>query len=1091
MDSEYEREAEEVSETARPVPGGQARRTAWHWHVLRWHWRMTRHCCRLLLRTTAALLAVLALAAAVLVWRISSGPVSLDFMTPWVQQALSDPQHGISVSVEHTLLSHEPGSATVNLVAQGVHLRHSEGGAEVVLPRVALDLSVRAGLSGSLAPTRIALIAPRLNLTRQPDGTIHLGLGEGAGSEDLAKGVLADLDLQPNQRGPLGYLREVAIRDAQLTLEDRALDVSWQARRADITLFRNEQGLSGDAQFVIVAGGEEASIHADFQYVDAERRVSGSLGIADLVPARFAAAAAPLAPLAALKLPVTGRVGFSLDAQSLHVEGARADVAIGAGRIEDAHLAQGGLPVTGGVAKLGYNPTTSRVTIEELTLQTDGPVLAFAGEVGGIDPGFLRGASLQHLDVGGRISLRQVAIDSITRYWPELLSPNSRSWVTTHLHDGVVSESNADVHLTVDFDPAAPKPVQVDYLQGSLAFHNLTADYFPPLPPVQQIEGTGSFNRARFDLVASSGVLKGLRVGGATIQMTKLDTNDETIAIAVGVHGPLRDTLQVIDTPPLRYAHAVGIDPDKAAGSADTQLSFGFPLINSLKIANLDYGAKAVLQDVAIPGLANGHDLGAGDLNLDLDRAAFHVQGNAEIDGVPAAVSWMESLKPGDATRRYTLKARLDDLQRKHFGVDLLADYMTGIVGVDLVATTQKGNGQADLALDLKDTALVVDRLDWTKRAGVPATAQLRLAFAGDQLTEIPQATLKSEGADAALAIRMQPGSSEIQSIEASRLVLGKTDLAGTIQRQPQGGWAASLRGTSLDASKLLKGVGKGGEQKSPPLDIEARLDRVTLGSDREVTNLALRFVDDGHHWQTVLVDAVLTGGGRLGVRFGGAPGPLALRIDTNDMGAAAKLLGVSDNIVGGSFVVIGKAEDLGDQRVYSGIADGEKYKVVHAPLIARVLSVASFTAVNSLLSGEGIPFDRLAAKYTFSNGKLSVTDAKAVGGAIGINVSQAVLNLKADTIDLSGTLAPAYTINSLLGRIPLLGDLLVGGDGQGVFAVNFRIRGPTDEPKVSVNPLGIMAPGIVRKLFVFDAPAPGPDPSLQTPDPAAPKDAK
>ncbi|HXA71389.1 MAG TPA: AsmA-like C-terminal domain-containing protein [Stellaceae bacterium] len=1091
MDSEYKREAEEVSETARPVPGGQARgRTGWHWHVMRWHWRMTRHGCLLLLRTTAALLAGLALAAAVLVWRISSGPISLDFMTPWVQQALSDPEHGISVSVEHTMLSHEPGGATVNLVAQGVHLRHSEGGAEVVLPRIALDLSIRAGLSGSLAPTRIVLTAPQLHLTRQPDGTIHLGLGEGAGSEDLAKGVLADLDLQANQRGPLGYLKELAIRDAQLTLEDRALNVSWQARRADVTLFRSEQGLSGDAEVAILAGGEEASIHADFQYVDAERRVSGSLGIADLVPARFAAAAAPLAPLAALKLPVTGRVGFSLDAQSLHVEGARADVAIGAGRIEDAHLAQGALAVTGGVARLAYNPTTARVTIEEITLQTDGPVLSFAGEVGGIDPGFLRGASLQHLDVGGRISLRQVAVDSLTRYWPQILSPNSRSWVTTHLHDGLV-ESNADIHLIVDFDPGAPKPVQVDYLQGSLAFHNLTADYFPPLPPVQQIEGTGSFDRARFDLVATSGVLKGLRVGGATIQMTKLDTNDETIAIALGVRGPLRDTLQVIDTPPLRYAHAVGIDPEKAAGTADTQLTFGFPLINSLKIANLDYGAKAVLQDVAIPALANGHDLGAGDLKLELDRASFRVQGNAEIDGVPAAVSWMESLKPGDATRRYTLKARLDDVQRKHFGVDFLADYMTGIVGVDLVATTQKGSGQADLGLDLKDTALVVDRLDWSKRAGVPATAQLRLAFAGDRLTDIPQATLKGEGIDAALAIRMQPGSSEIQSIEASRLLLGKTDLSGTIQRQPQGGWAASLRGKSLDASKLLKGAGKGGEQKTPPLNIEATLERVMLGNEREVTNLALRFVDDGRHWQTVLADAVLTGGGRLSVRFGGAPGPLALRLDTNDMGAASKLLGVSDNIVGGSFVVIGKAEDHGDQRVYSGIADGQNYKVVHAPLIARVLSVASFTAVNSMLSGEGIPFDRLAAKYTFSDGKLSVTEAKALGGAIGINISQGVLDLKADTIDLSGTVAPAYTVNSLLGRIPLLGDVLAGGEGQGIFAVNFRIRGPTDEPKVSVNPLGIVAPGIVRRLFLFDAPPPGPEPGPQTPDPPAPKDAK
>src|ERR1700732_3235349 len=98
MDSQYERE--EDRDTARPDPGGQAsRRASWHWHVVRWHWHVTRHGCLLLLRYTAALLAGLAIAGAVLVWRIASGPISLDFITPWVQQALSDPEHGINVSI--------------------------------------------------------------------------------------------------------------------------------------------------------------------------------------------------------------------------------------------------------------------------------------------------------------------------------------------------------------------------------------------------------------------------------------------------------------------------------------------------------------------------------------------------------------------------------------------------------------------------------------------------------------------------------------------------------------------------------------------------------------------------------------------------------------------------------------------------------------------------------------------------------------------------------------------------------------------------------------------------------------------------------
>ena len=61
----------------------------------------------------------------------------------------------------------------------------------------------------------------------------------------------------------------------------------------------------------------------------------------------------------------------------------------------------------------------------------------------------------------------------------------------------------------------------------------------------------------------------------------------------------------------------------------------------------------------------------------------------------------------------------------------------------------------------------------------------------------------------------------------------------------------------------------------------------------------------------------------------------------------------------------------------------------------------------------------------------------------------------------------PAYVINSLLGYIPLLGDLFTGGEkGGGVFAATYRMHGPTEEPKVEVNPLSALAPGFLRELF-------------------------
>jgi len=80
--------------------------------------------------------------------------------------------------------------------------------------------------------------------------------------------------------------------------------------------------------------------------------------------------------------------------------------------------------------------------------------------------------------------------------------------------------------------------------------------------------------------------------------------------------------------------------------------------------------------------------------------------------------------------------------------------------------------------------------------------------------------------------------------------------------------------------------------------------------------------------------------------------------------------------------------------------------------------------------------------------------------------------------LELSGTLVPAYSLNSVLGNLPVLGPILLGGEGEGIFGANFRIAGPASDPKITVNPLSALAPGVLRKLFLFDAPEPAATPA-------------
>ena len=63
------------------------------------------------------------------------------------------------------------------------------------------------------------------------------------------------------------------------------------------------------------------------------------------------------------------------------------------------------------------------------------------------------------------------------------------------------------------------------------------------------------------------------------------------------------------------------------------------------------------------------------------------------------------------------------------------------------------------------------------------------------------------------------------------------------------------------------------------------------------------------------------------------------------------------------------------------------------------------------------------------------------------------------------GVFVPAYGVNNLFGRLPVLG-LLLGGQQEGLFGLNFRVTGRVSDPSLSVNPLSAIAPGFLRKIF-------------------------
>jgi len=126
---------------------------------------------------------------------------------------------------------------------------------------------------------------------------------------------------------------------------------------------------------------------------------------------------------------------------------------------------------------------------------------------------------------------------------------------------------------------------------------------------------------------------------------------------------------------------------------------------------------------------------------------------------------------------------------------------------------------------------------------------------------------------------------------------------------------------------------------------------------------------------------------------------------------------------------------------------------------------VASITGLRDIMSGGGISFDTFELGFRLESGLLTFNDAVALGPSIGLRMDGELRN-NFEQIDVSGTIIPAYTINTIIRSVPIVGDIITGGAQDGFLGIDFTMTGSTDNPEVDVDTASILTPGFIKGIF-------------------------
>ncbi len=145
-----------------------------------------------------------------------------------------------------------------------------------------------------------------------------------------------------------------------------------------------------------------------------------------------------------------------------------------------------------------------------------------------------------------------------------------------------------------------------------------------------------------------------------------------------------------------------------------------------------------------------------------------------------------------------------------------------------------------------------------------------------------------------------------------------------------------------------------------------------------------------------------------------------------------------------------------------------ENFKVVNAPGVIKLLSLADLGGLADLAEGEGLSFDVLEIDMEKDKNFLKINEILALGPSVSVLMEgyQDENNL----ISFKGTLVPAKTLNKMISKIPVIGNIVIPKEvGEGLFGISFKMKGPKGNIKTTINPIRTITPRFIQKIIDRD----------------------
>jgi hypothetical protein len=747
-----------------------------------------------------------------------------------------------------------------------------------------------------------------------------------------------------------------------------------------------------------------------------------------------------------------------------------------------------------------FNPARRFFELTEFSLKAGDAEVGIAGNV--------RGAgSTPSISLQGHMGPMSIA--TAKTIWPAAVAPAARRWVGTEVLKGQVVSGN----FTLEQGEASTDRIyRPETGKARLAVTIEASDVafvpYPGLVPVAAPRALVRMDGTNLEVSVPEASVSLGSGGRLSIRGGRLASSDAMVPQALGeltfrASATAGAALEFLDQEALRADRPFGLNSGAVEGKAEAQFKMTVPLGEALGLGDFRVEGKGRVTEGRARNVLGSYDVQGATIGFEVTEQAVDVTGDMLIGGVPAKLSWQRiSNAEENAQPPLRIRATLDANDRSQLGLDV-DGLVQGDLPVEVTVAAQSGGAPAltQVRGDLTNAELLIESLAWRKPPGRSAFVQFDVVKISPERTELQNFKVVGEdiAIDGVLVLDKQNKVREFSFPEFSIKVVSRLVIHGTLRQDNV--WDVKAQGTTFDGRDFFQSLYSVGQLRDRPLparkdqpglEVKAEIGSVLGFSDLSLKGFKLDMSKRGGKIVSLIARGSIEGGGEaarlleVGVQQTSNE-PRKLVAISDNAGQVFRLVGFYPNMQGGRLRLEVNLDGRGPAEK-TGLLLVQQFHLLGDPVVYEVLQANDGTRappgtarLQRTAAREQIPFDSMRAPFSVGHGQFVLEDADLRGPVLGA-ILKGKADFRAQRVDLGGTYVPLQGLNSAIGYIPGIGQLLAGPRGEGVLGMTFAIQGPMARPQVLVNPLSFALPGILREMMQMTNPTPRVTPREERP---------